>query len=195
MRSRPGSAEKKYFETYASLSGDNTSPTIVNLCLVPQGTTDVTRIANKIDVVNVGVRVAISMDDQTTGVMINGHVRMIIYVDKQCNGASISSTDLLKQSTITNVMASYRNLDNVDRFLILTDEILSFDVLSANALHTLQGSGDWRRWKKKCKIPVHYSSTTGAITELKSNNIGVFFVADNSVTNITYGARIKFYDS
>jgi len=183
--------EKKYLDSGLGSSGISTTGTFVSTVIpVVQGTTDQTRIGNKITVKNFSIRCAMSMDDQTTGVIVDGHIRVIVYIDKQANGATAATTDILT----TAALSSYRNMDTVDRFVILKDKWMQYKVTATNALHTGQGSGQWWKWSKKLNLPVHYAGTTGAITEIKSNNIGVLFISDLSTLNMSMNCRTKFLD-
>nr|DAN97783.1 MAG TPA: capsid protein [Cressdnaviricota sp.] len=189
-RAAPGSIEKKYLDSEITNTGDNSARTVTDsICKIPQGTTDVTRVGNKVNITNINLNVYLQQDDQSTGTYSNGWCRVILYQDKQANGATAAVLDILK----TAVIGSYRNLDQVDRFVILKDKEYSVGTTSANALHTQQTI---RRLKisKKCNIPIHYSATLGAITEFKSNNIGVLVIAHNSLTNFTANVRVKYTD-
>lgn len=195
---RTGSAvEKKYLDTFTNDTSGPTTGAVFSCNLVPQGTTDVTRIGNKILVTKLNIRYTISSDDQTTGTFVNPHFRIIVGIDKQANGANpaTAGTDLLDQSPITNLLGCYRNTDNVDRFVLLYDKVKQLTISSTNAAHTLLGSGPWYRIEKRLRVPVHFNSTTGAITEVRSNNIFVWYCTDTSVANIQFCTRIKYIDS
>lgn len=190
-RALPGNIEKKYFDTATASASDNSGGTIVpSLNLIPQGTTDVTRIANKITIRNINLRCVGTQDDLAAALFDNGILRVIVYVDKQTNGAAAAVTDILKSATLL----SFRNLDQVDRFQILKDKFIHVPVLAANALHTSSSSTQVRKFNIKCDMPVHFSSTTGAITEIRSNNIGYLVIANNTTTNLQVNARVKFTD-
>lgn len=194
QRSVPNlSIEKKYFDSTISNITDISAGVIVNsLNLIPQGTTDITRIGNKVTVRNVNITAFAYNDDQAGGSYAGSFLRTILFVDKQANGATAAVTDILKTANI----ASFRNMDQVDRFIILKDKVTPIPVNSANALHTDVSSTMWKL-SNKCNIPVHFSSTTGAITELKSNNIGLLMIADTATCNASTSigtARVKFTD-
>jgi len=191
-RSLPLSIEKKYLDTSVIDTSDATSGVIIpSLNLVPQGTTDVTRVGNKITIRNINIHGYCNNDDQTTGTFAGSNVRVMVFLDKQANGGPAAVTDLLTTAAIT----SFRNMDQVDRFVILVDKIIHNPVVATNALHTSNGRHYWNV-NKKCMIPVHFSSTTGAITEVRSNNVGILYVTDTSSANAAANgrARIKFTD-
>lgn len=139
---------------------------------------------------NINFKFAISKDDAGTGVYNNGNVRVILFMDKQCNGATAAVTDILKTAS----MVSFRNMDQVDRFVILKDKVYSTSNLTTNSLHTSAGAV-YYSISKKCNEPVHFSSTTGAITEIRSNNFGLLYISDDATTNVALGnVRVKFID-
>lgn len=191
-RSLPSSNEKKYFETGLASVADLSAGLIVpSLNLIPQGTTDKTRIGNKVTIRNINMRFVASIDNQTAITMANGILRVILYVDKQANGAAATVADLISVANVTG----FRNMDQVDRFTILKDKVYTIEPKCANATSTSTAD---RMYKisKKVNIPVHFSSTTGAITEVRSNNIGILLFGNfNSVNFAQTGlARIKFTD-
>ncbi len=121
--------------------------------------------------------------------------RIILYVDKQCNGTTAAVTDILR----TDDAYSFRNLDNVMRFDILLDK-------TVQAL-TLGGGGDgitsdWvggrmnGTFNKTCNIPIEYSANTGALTEIRSNNIGVLLVGftNDALMQFTSTMRLRYTD-
>lgn len=191
-RSLPLSFEKKYFDTSVISTGDATAGVIIpSLNLIAQGTTDQSRVGNKITIRNINIHAYCNNDDQLTAAYAGSNVRVIVYLDKQTNGAAAGVTDLLKTAAIT----SFRNMDQVDRFVILVDKIVFNPVESANAAHTSNQRHYWSV-NKKCNIPVHFSSTTGGITEVRSNNIGILYVTDEANANSAANgiARVKFTD-
>lgn len=200
-RSAPGSvAQKKYLDTAQVQNSIATAGTVcTSFCLVPQGTTDVTRIGNKIKICNLDMKFALSLDDETspTTAVTSANIRMIVYIDKQTNGAAAAVTDVLTSATI----GSFRNMDTVDRFKILWDKNFNLTPRTAyynstgNERHVGVGAFFWKKKRWNLDLPVHYSSTTGAITELKSNNIGCIVITDLANCNMNLNTRIKYYDA
>lgn len=191
-RSMPMSFEKKYFDTSVISVADATAGIIIpSLNLVPQGTTDQTRIGNKITIRNINIHGYCNNDDQTTVAFAGSNIRVIVYLDKQANGAAAAVTDIVK----TAALSSFRNMDQVDRFVILVDKVIFNPVECTNALHTTNQRHYWSV-NKKCMIPIHFSSTTGAIAEVRSNNIGILYLSDTVDANPAANgiARVKFTD-
>lgn len=180
---RPLALEKKFLDTSVLNNVDVTAGVIINLALVPQGQTDVTRIGNKITATSIACRGLTTQDTAT-----NGTLRIIVFIDKQANGAAAAVTDILETANF----ASFRNLDNVDRFDILVD-----DYHTINAMNTGSGSEYFWQYYKKLDVPIHFSGATGAITELRSNNIGILYISSIAALNAAQlggVARLRYTD-
>lgn len=196
-RSMPGSPEKKFWDATETDNGIATTGDIMtSLCLIPQGTTDISRIGNKILVKNINSHMVISIDDQGVAATSDGGIRIILYVDQQANGAACTAADILRGlpgTLSTASIFSFRNMDNLDRFKILKDKTYRISPQFANAAST-NASIFRKNFNIKCSIPLYYSSTTGALTELRSNNIGICAIAQGALMNFTHVTRLKFFD-
>lgn len=182
-------------------SAGTVEPAAGSYVLIAQGLTDKTRVGNKITVTNFNLRFTLSQDDTGTGAIFNINFRYMLIIDKQCNGATLPTTLLLDPGNpaLTTVdLKSFRNLDNTDRFEVLTDKFIHMSQSCTNALHSNQGESRVYKVSHKLNLPIHYSGTTGAITELKSNNLVALLIPDTTsttTTNYTALARIKFVDA
>lgn len=164
--------------------------------LIAQGVTESTRVGRKCTIKSINWRynvfspAAADQADPPSG----DSVRVILYVDKQCNGATAAVTDILE----TGDYQSFRNLANVGRFTILMDKMCNVDQQVAQTDGTSTGSYPRRNYNrtfyKKCNIPIEFNSTTGAITEIRSNNIGVLLVGKNGVAGFESKMRLRFSD-
>lgn len=121
--------------------------------------------------------------------------RLIMFVDKQANGATATVTDILESA---NIM-SFRNLANSGRFIILMDRTMDMNCNAGggNGSTTEYGTVEtYMSFNKSCNIPIEFSSTTGAITEIRSNNIGILSIASaNNTATLDSKIRIRFSDS
>lgn len=197
---RPGAPlEKKFIDVSSNLGAVSPAgtidPAVGTFLAIAQGTTENDRIGNKINITNINVHFTVSMDDQGTGAMVNLNMRYILYIDKQCNGAAATPGLILAAIAGGVNIASFREMDNLERFIILKDKWIHFNVNSANALHTLQGSSRWYSCGKKVNIPVSYSGVTGVIAELRSYNICSLLISDVATMNYTALTRIKYTDA
>jgi len=199
MRSHPGSYEKKYFDTVYNSTGVLVAGNFTTSWnLIPQGTTKNTRIGNKCVVTNINVHGQLSLASQAANSAAGDRVRWIVFVDRQANGAVPAAISDLIQTMpgATTNLNSFRNMDNVDRFVILKDKTYTLNQGTQNA--ALGSAATVREFKmnKKCNIPLEFSSTTGAITEVRSNNIMCLFInalADNA-SGFFMTVRVKYSD-
>lgn len=118
---------------------------------------------------------------------------MIIYLvqDMQTNGAAAAVTDVFTGTDPTIAMV---NMANSKRFKILKKIVRTFNSQAGvtTAYNTVHMHIDYF---KKCAIELEFSSTTGAITELKSNN--VFLIAQATVgiddlVTVSGNCRLRF---
>jgi len=120
--------------------------------------------------------------------------------DKQCNGVAATTADLLGFTGQTVSFASYNNLENSHRFRVL------FDVLrpiNATAGGTPTTTPVWAivnhiiTFSKKVKIPIEYSSSTsaGAISTIRSNNLLFVCISKNGVVMLSGNVRVRYIDN
>lgn len=195
MRSLPGSPEKKFLDTVGAFAASSATGTIVpSLNLIPQNTTDNGRLANRVIVRNINVYASIRAVASAVAGIGEDIIRVILYIDKQCNGAAATVATASDGVLETAAYDSFRNMDNVQRFHIIKDKFISLDGLAGAA----SNSANQMRFFKmswKGELPVVFSSTTGAITEIQSNNIGILFISQAGGTNFGYTARVKYTES
>ncbi len=188
--------ELKFFDTTATFATVAAAGEInASLNLVPQGVTESDRIGRKMTIKRLDITGDIIMGPlagSATGSF--DRVRVIVYLDKQANGATAAVTDILETADIL----SYRNLANSGRFVVLSDKIQNM-VLTAGGGDVGGADSNFpaviKTYKmgKSCNIPVEFSATTGAITEVRSNNIGMLAIAEtNLVSAFKFNARIRF---
>lgn len=184
--------EKKFFDTALSFLFDATAevPATGQLTLIPQGDTESTRDGRKAMIKSIQIRgnVLYNPAAVTTGC---DDVFVYVILDTQCNGAAATVADVF---TGTNLSTALLNLNNSGRFRILKKLKIH---LAANA--GVQGAFaaaiQQVEYFKTCNIPVDWSSTTGAITEIRSNNI--FLIAGSStlsddLATFTGNCRLRF---
>lgn len=186
--------EKKFFDTAVSFNFDATGEVIASgsggqLCLIPQGDTEKTRDGRQCYIDSIQMRgVAVFAPGAAT--TATEQCYMYLVQDKQCNGAVAAIGDVFTSDVMSTNML---NLANSSRFRILKKWVMSFQpgAGAATAINSVSKTVDWY---SKCNILLDFSSTTGAITELKSNNL--FLCAGSAVADDTcsfYGTcRLRF---
>ncbi len=167
-------------------------------CLtIAEGLTESSRVGRKITVVNIGWRYKIQYTVLASAAGANSDtVRVILYLDHQANGATAAVTDLLESDDYQ----SFNNLANKDRFRTLSDR--TYD------LQPSVGAGDGAAndyssmsisdtvFLKNLNIPINYdnSATTGVITTMRSNNIGVLLLSEIGLTSFESKMRVRYSD-
>lgn len=182
--------EKKYQDVDIDAVTISTGGVFLNtdsFVKIAQGTTKNTRIGNKISVCNWNLHGVVTLPEAAT--QVGETMRIIVGIDKQANGAVPNVTDVLEVAEYD----SFRAMDSVDRFKILKDKWVTLNIAVASAT---AGSVN-RHFKlgfKHLSLPIHYSSTAGAITELRSNSLFVLVIGQIGNCTIDCQSRVKFYD-
>lgn len=189
-----GSPELKFLDTLLSGNIDATGEvapgggTSTGIVLIPQGVTESTRVGRKCTIRSILMRGTIDVASSAS----SAYCTIALVWDKQANGAYPAFTDVFATSTTY----SHLNLANSGRFVILKRWHLAINQATYNDTGaTFAGSRRVVKYYKKCNIPLEFSSTTGAITELKSNNLMVMWEGsgDDTVTaNLNF--RVRFSD-
>lgn len=174
----PIGPELKFFDTVQVHDIDQTPAVTVNgqICLVPQGSTESERIGRQIIIRSIH---CIWDMRYTPGAVTTGTVvtYMWLVLDKQANGAAAAFTDVFSSA---NAQQAFHNLNNVSRFEILKKWTHAYNS-DAEVSGAFSSKCKFEEFFMECYIPIDYSSTTGAITEIRSNNI---FILSGSSTNV-----------
>lgn len=161
---------------------------------IAQGVTESNRIGRKCTIRSINWRwtVFLPETDAVATPAAPDTLRIILYLDKQCNGAAAAVTDLLE----TADHHSFNNLANKGRFKVLMDRRVDINyagLASDNAGVVSQAAVTCDgMFYQKCNIPIEFDSTTGAITEVRSNNIGVLLISGNGTCGFGSKMRLRF---
>lgn len=183
--------EVKFFDsTFAALNVPLAGSAIQSPNLVGQGSTDSTRQGRQFRIIYFGLKGVVYLENSAT--VGNGAdlVRLIVYLDKQANGALAGVTDVL---TTTSIFSFY-NPRNVDRFEILDDCVYS---LTSPAFDATTGSvPTYKNVIKNYNLSVDVeAAATGVIASFKSNNIGFFWISFAGFAFAECQTEIQFLDS
>lgn len=166
-----------------------------SMVLIPQGTTQKERLGRKAIIRSIAFRLILSVPlVQGQADIPDGEVfRIILFIDKQCNGANAAVSDIL----ITTAIEGYRNMANIGRFTILCDKHVTINrtVAMADGTNTSSSPLVYRRIKGyyKLNLPIEYSGTAGSITEIRSNNIAWLFITQSGEGGVSVGSvRVRF---
>ncbi len=162
---------------------------------IAQGTSESTRIGRKVVVRGIGWRFRVSLPLTSDPQETSDVIRVILYLDKQTNGATATVTGILE----SNDFQSFNNLANKSRFRTLMDR--TYDIVASAG--SFDGTNDQfgentvsDTFFKNVNIPIEYdnSLTTGAITTMRSNNIGVLLLSHSGNAGFASKMRIRFSD-
>lgn len=188
----PG-AELKFFDTALDFMFDTSLevPATGQLNLIPQGVTESTRVGRKCVLKSIlmkGNMVFVPAAAATAA----GIARLWLVLDKQANGAAAAATDVF---TSIDTAVCLRNLSNSERFVILKKWMWTFNS-PAGVTTAYNNVRRLFSFYKPCNIPLEFSSTTGAITELKTNNVFLMAGSDNVDDLVTFhgNCRVRFSD-
>ncbi len=172
------------------------------------GTGESQRIGRKCTLTQINMRlnfefVTTSASDMTAATLGHESIRLILFWDRQCNGAAAASGQLLEgQAGGEPTYNHYRNLANIKRFIILKDKIYTFNTTviaagngSANDSEVV--IKDWTiKINKKVFIPIEFDNTTGNLSGIRSNNVGllVWGKHGNRIRINASRCRIRFID-
>jgi len=188
-------AELKFFDNTMNFnfSTNGAIPTGGQLCTIPQDATQSGRVGRKIIIKKIVCNLTALINITGIAAVAGAdRVRLVIVLDKQCNGAAADYNSLGNGVFNVNGVDALRNLDNVARFTILKD----WDF----ALNCTAGvSGAWNYACKtlntyiSCNIPIEYdnSVTTGAIGSIRSNNIFLLACCGARDSGVTLQGQIR----
>jgi len=189
------SGELKFFDTALAFLVDATGevPATGQLALIPQGVTQSTRVGRKATVKSIQVRAQLT-DLPAAAAVAATTIYLYLMQDTQCNGAAAAVTDVLTSSDFAQGMV---NMANSSRFKILKRWVMDFNA-AAGVATAFNRTAKHIEFYKRCNIPLEFSSTTGAITELRSNNLflmaGTGGGASDDTVSLTGTCRLRYSD-
>lgn len=187
--------ELKFFDTALSFLVDATAevPVSGQVTLIPQGVTESTRVGRKATIKSVRVQGSAVFAPSSAA---NAATIAVLYLvqDTQANGAAAAVSDVFTSTTLTS---ANMNLANSGRFKILKKIVIPMNA-SAGVTTAYCNVAKYVDFYKKVSIPIEYSSTTGAITEIRSNNLFLVAGTDgNSDDAVSFNGscRLRFSDN
>ncbi len=163
---------------------------------IAQGVTESQRIGRKCTIKSINWSWNINLPEVDAAATPSAAdiARLIVFVDKQCNGATAAVLDILETADFN----SFRNLSNSGRFQVLMDRRIDMNYMglaSDNAGVVSQAQiQHYGSFYKNCNIPIEFDNTTGAITEIRSNNIGILVISISGNPVFKSKIRLRFSD-
>lgn len=156
---------------------------------IQQGAGESERIGRKVVVRKLHVNGDIILPGSATATFTEDVVRLIIFWDKQTNGAAATVGQILASASYL----AYRNLQQTGRFNILSDKKYTINASAGNGTSTADKRAHWRL-NLNCKIPLEFDASTGAITDLTTNNLGVLAIGAQGHAACYYYWRVRYSD-
>ncbi len=187
-------SELKFFDTTRASHVPAAAGTISNpsLNLIVQGFDENDRIGRKCVIKGLFIKGTVFLASTTAAASTSDRLRVIVYLDKQSNGATATVTDILE----TAIIDSFRNLANSGRFQILSDVTEPITIPGGGAPTGAESFGEifqnFSCSKANLNIPVEFDGASGAITDITSNNFGVLAISQSATCNLNYIARVRF---
>ena len=186
--------EVKFLDTTAdNLTPPVTGVLVSSLNVIPQGVGESERLGRKVTLRALYIRCQFRISDADSAADGFRILRMLVYQDKQTNGAAPAVTDILQ----TAAFRSFRNLDNTGRFNILHDKYYTKNASSGLAT-ALADTGMLIQTSNQLVMPIEYDATfdTGVISTIRSNNIGVLFISNiGAHFDVDFHSRIRYTDN
>ncbi|EJW72196.1 hypothetical protein WUBG_16896 [Wuchereria bancrofti] len=179
--------ETKFVDTGFTYTAQTATPTFTLMNPLVQGTTNGTRIGNKVQCRGLEVRAAVGLpaapDNNTT-------MRVGIVVDFQSNGVVPTVGEIWNNGAAApNVFAS-RNLNYIERFKILKDNLVSLSLAGPGVQNLI--------WHLPADVVTKYIGNTGGVADIETGAIYFYSFSDEAVgpTNplLAVTARYKFID-
>lgn len=194
------SPEKKYFDY--SFSDNASNPYIdQQLSLIPQGVGPSQRVGYKVCWKSLLFRmtlVLVQREAQPISVAgISNTVRIILYMDKQTNGAPASVADVLESTTVRSPM----RIENSHRFRVIKDWLIDINrtSLTQDATGTNFSTTQLRKsfkLYKKLNVPQQYDGSTGLIATVRDYSLGVIVIpSPGEQINFHWYSRLRYTDN
>ncbi len=169
----------------------NLEPTIVN---APQGTGKSARIGQNWVIKSITFRYHALIPTNVTAADNHDSVAIYIIWDKQANGGAPVGAQFL-DFDLSGADQSFRNLENVQRFVVLKK--ITFDLRVAGAAydgidHQLFFNDRSGSCHIKCNIPIYSSATDNDLAGIKSNNIAIMAISRHGIVRISHMVRVRF---
>lgn len=199
--------ERKYVDSFRTAINVATAPTgsecddTTMLCLngVAQGTTQSTRLGNKIIMKSVQVNGILSLDvlQDSSDAGESSYVRVFLVLDRQTNGAQLNGEDVYSDGGGSDI-CSLRNLEFSDRFLVLAEEACTLDYTNSQTdganTASVAGTKKYFTMFKNLNIPCQYKTNTATVTSVNDNSLHILAFADNGGVNLSWQSRVRYTD-
>lgn len=171
--------DKQLITQFANPTTSDVVGQVVLLNGITQGVDQNNRVGNRVRMKYARIRINLSQASNTPASIRESMHRIIIFIDKQANGALPASSDLLTTTGATaEEYLSPIKIQSKKRFQILYDRYHTLQV-HGGSVNVPQTTSIEIKLKLKKKI-VQYKGTTNGITDLQTNSLLFLHVCDTS---------------
>ncbi len=192
---RQGGGERKFHDIDvddASIGTVWAYPNTGTINLIPQNTGSSGRNGRKAVIRAINWRFQIEKGVTATSVLASDTVRVVLYVDRQCNGVTATSALMFASDNFQ----TFNALENRMRFKILMDRTYQLNSQSSAVVAEFGTVRINDSFYKKCDIPLEFSGTGTPVTDnIKSNNLGVCLISAEAICAFDSKFRLRFTDS
>lgn len=173
------------------------APDIQSLHGIVQGAGENQRLGRKYTIKSISMRGEFTLPGIVQLNAPTDEVRVIVVLDKQCNGTTFGTADLLETANVN----SFNNLANKSRFSVLKDWRVALNPAgsSANVIGTSTSTFPTVvrtfEFYKKCNIAIETSGPLATLAEIRSNNIAVFAISRTGTATMRLDARVRYADN
>lgn len=217
----PRAAELKSVDTTAQVYAFNSAGAVAAAPLnVPvSGAAFYQRIGNKISMKSLQLRGEILPSGANAAAVSEQTARIIVYYDRQANGAAPTVADVLTSTMSNGSTAStaidFININNRDRFAILMDQQVLLAALGINGASAAssatvaidinnnangtQGQFNINRFIKLKGLETVFKASAGNIGDISAGAIGVLTISTGDVNatsawQLIMSSRLRYYD-
>ena len=169
------------FNTMAVGSNQTVSPsaTIYTLGLLTRGTGPNDRVGNNIRLKSIEFRIRFQTNTAGAGLTDGGIIRMMLFIDKQPNGALFTNTELFAATTATLISNSPLNPNNSgSRFIMLKQWNFAINVFGGATNVPGQKMIVYHRRFKNNGIKVQYNNgNAGTIADITHNAVHLIMLS------------------
>lgn len=165
---------------------------------IAQGVTESTRVGRKCVIKSFNWRYSVNLPGQgEVAAPVSGDsLRIIVYIDKQCNGTAAAVLDILETASLH----SFRNMANSGRFVFIMDKLhsLSYQNMASESATNISMSQVIRNFTfyKKLNVPIEFNNVAndGSLATIRSSNIGALLISQTSIIGLSSVVRLRFSD-
>lgn len=182
-----GAGELKFLDIDIDDAAVSAAGTIIeDACpVIVQGTGENERLGRKCTIKKIGWKFNITLGTSAAA-LSDETVRVILYLDTQCNGTAAAVTGT-GGMLVSDDYQAFNNLENSGRFRTWMDRTYSLNSLAGGYSMNVNDT-----FYKDCSLDMEYSGTTGAIGEMRSNNFGVLLLSKGGQAVFDSKMRIRF---